>query len=485
MAITTIPPLNVPGTYFVIDPSGAITGSPALPNSVLYIGSRLSAGTVDALEIRQIITDTDAEAFFGVGSHIAQMIEKGRGTGPSGQVIKQWAISLDDAGGGAAAAGDITFTGTSTEAGTLGYMIGGREIRVGIPSGTAAAAVPALAVAADHTRLAATPTDGTGGVLDFDARNAGEIGNDIDIRMTEELPAGLSEVITGMTGGATNPLLTAAITAIKGLTVQRIVLGYSDTTSVDAIVAELVARESFIREQYGRAFVGLAGSSSSAIAYAAGYNSRFLTLMLSSLSPMPPWEVAAWLTMVDASISDPSGNRDHATGLGFVHPTITARLGFSDHEALIVGGVTPLVGDDFGDVMEVVRHVTTYKQNAGGFPDKTYQDATTSDTLWALTFTADFRLTTLYGDFKVADDPVSDIPGQSILTPNRLITALLLIYDDIWVANGWVEEAGRSAYQEALVAERNKSDVGRLDSFIRPNLTNSLHVIAIQVGFIL
>ncbi len=482
MALTTITSILRPGVFIEFDPTAAGSSIPALPNKIVYIGSRLTTGTVAAGVVRQIINDSDGDVFWGTGSHLANMIEVGRKATPSGQIIEQYAVALDD--DGTAAAGSIAFTGPTTAAGTLRIRIGGRPLAVNVPSGTAASAVPALLIALDHARFPVALTDGTGGVLTITARNEGVIGNDISI-LVDELPAGLTYVTTAMASGATNPSIATALTAIAGLAPQRICMGYSDSTNIGLLNVELAARADWSREQYAHGIVGLRSSSSSAITTGGTYNSRFLILALFSASPAPPWEIAAWTTMVDASIEDPSGNRDGATGVGLAAPATELRLASPTEELVLRAGVTVLRADDYGNVF-IVRMVTTYKTNAQSVADPSWRDSTTGMTMWALAYTTDVHFSTKWAGAKIADDSSLPPPiGHKILTPSRTRKEMLLVWDDIWVPSAWVEDGKRAAFEAQLQTMRNATDVNRMDIFARPDIINSLHVIAIRMGFVL
>lgn len=483
MALNNIPNITRPGTYFEIDFSAGGSLSTQLPNDILYIGSRLSTGTVAAGVPVQIVGRRDHEIYFGVGSQLAGAIERGRGSCPAGQTIRQWAVALDDAGGGAAAEGDITFTGTATSNGTARIWIAGRRVEVGIPSGTAAAAIPALLAAEDHSKAPAALTDGGTGELTVTARNVGVFGNDIDIRHDElALPAGITAAVTPMANGATNPSISPnTIAAIAALNPKRIVLCYADSTNVDALVDELVARAGYDREQFARGFIGLRGTASAAITYAGDYNSQYLTIALFSASPAPPWEIAAAFAVVDASLADPSANRNNLPIRGLPVPNIEDHLSFSEENNALAAGVALVDFNDTGDV-KILRHVTTYTEDDDGNPDDTWQDSSKVNTMWACAFTGDRYFTQKWGDAKLADDGVKPRPGKKIMTPRRLVTETMTVFDRIWVDEGWVEEGSRSTFLSTLLTQRSTLSSTRIDGRALPNLIEPLNVIAFAIA---
>ncbi len=209
--------LRVPGVYVEIN--NELANASAFESKVLLIGQRLATGSVAEAVPTRVTSSEEGEAMCGRGSMLAEMIKAFKAANP---FTETWLISLDDAGAGVAATGDITFGGAVTATGTLNLYIGGQRVQVAVASGEANS-VTATNVAAAITAATDLPvTAAVNGVddtqVDLTARNDGTHGNDIDLRVNyytgEVLPAGLTVTFVAMSNGATNPDVATAIAAI-------------------------------------------------------------------------------------------------------------------------------------------------------------------------------------------------------------------------------------------------------------------------------
>ncbi|HND33286.1 MAG TPA: phage tail protein, partial [Myxococcota bacterium] len=75
MQVTAVPTTTrKPGAYMNIDTSGARLGLAAIPDRVLLVGVKTSAGTATALVAKQIYSAAEARTAFGPGSPLALMV---------------------------------------------------------------------------------------------------------------------------------------------------------------------------------------------------------------------------------------------------------------------------------------------------------------------------------------------------------------------------------------------------------------------------
>jgi len=186
------------------------------------LGSGFTSGDVYA----DINNSTDITTLFGAGSH-AYVMSKAI------LDIMDWigteipfdVMPLDDNGSGVDATGSIAVTGTSTEATTLKVTVGTKEgvnnqiidhntYSVPVAIGDANTDIAdAIKTAIDADTNALVTVASATGTATLTAKNAGTVGNEISIEIDGTV-AGVSFVITAMSSGATDPVLTSVLDTI-------------------------------------------------------------------------------------------------------------------------------------------------------------------------------------------------------------------------------------------------------------------------------
>lgn len=478
---------RVPFVYVEFDNSRAVQGPSLQEYKVLVLGQKLAAGTKPALELQQITQVDQAKQYFGAGSMLAHMLEKFLDANKVNQVF---ALPLDDDGSAVAAEGKLAFTGPATEAGVVSVMIGGRRVRVAVASGDSADDI-ASAVQADLAAESDLPvTAAVNGVnaneVDLTAKNGGEAGNEIDIRVNyfdgEELPAGVGVTITDMTGGVANPDIASAIAVLDETQYNIIANPYTDASNLTELEGELNDRFGPLRQNDGYAITGKRGTFSDLTGLGNARNSQF-TIVLEANEPMSPWEKAASVCGVVAL----NGQIDPARPFQTLEiPEILAsksseRFTNSERNQLLSNGIATSFVDD-GGIVRIERLITTYKTNVFGAPDTSYLDLNTLLTLSYLRF--DFRNTFLrkFPRHKLASDGARIAPGQPILTPLAAKAEAVSIFRG-WEELGLVE--GGEQFKNDLIVERSSTDPNRLDFLLPPDLVNQLRVTATQIQFLL
>ena len=162
-------------------------GINALNYKTLVFAQALDTGTIVAGDLntpKLFSSESSVRAFSGAGSQahlIAKSYFKNNVTN------ELWIIftSIDDPTSSSnKAVGDITFSGTATEAGNLQIYIGNNKLTVPVASGDAADdvkdSVVAL-IASEGADYAAIGADGGVGIVDITAKNVGEEGLDITV----------------------------------------------------------------------------------------------------------------------------------------------------------------------------------------------------------------------------------------------------------------------------------------------------------------
>lgn len=224
----------------------------------------LLTGTVDDTPVL-VTSAADVGDKFGFGFMAHRLAIK---SFLGGQGVETYVIPQAEAGGGAAAAGDIDFSATTVVAGTLSLYIAGDLVAVAIPAEISAVATTAddiaelvvAAVNADADLPVTAALNATLNIVDFTAKSLGPYGNDISLAVNlafgQELPGGVAILVAPMAGGSGLPDIADALNTGLGtgdiansLGITDLCHGYGlDTATLDAISLYVGA---------GNAFAGL------------------------------------------------------------------------------------------------------------------------------------------------------------------------------------------------------------------------------------
>ncbi len=242
----------------------------------------LAIATYDPLKLSvtddvavQVLSAADAGDKFGFGSMAHRMAIQ-TFLGSSG--VEMWIAPQSEAGGAVVATGDITFTATSLQAGTVSLYIAGDAVPFSVSStddSDAVATKAAAAINADDnlpvTAVVGTPTN----KIDITAKTKGTYGNEITLKLNikagEVLPDGLTTVITGMASGSGTPDIQTALDALgtgdnsNENFFTDVVHGYlQDTATLDAIANYVGQGDTFLglySKTVGRPFRVLTGDT--------------------------------------------------------------------------------------------------------------------------------------------------------------------------------------------------------------------------------
>jgi phage tail sheath gpL-like len=477
--------IRVPFVYVEFDNSNAIQGANQQVYRALIIGQKTSAGTATADVPVSVTSAAQAKTLFGAGSMLAHMFEKWFKNNSSTAVF---GLPLADNGAGVQAAATVTFTGPASAAGTVSLYIAGRVVQAAVlasDSVTVIAAALASAINA-NTDLPVTATSAVG-VTTITNKHKGAVGNEVDIRLNyydgEALPAGVGATIAAFSAGATNPVLTTAISNMGDEQYNIIAFPYSDASSLTALEAELADRFGPIRQIEGMAFVGKNADHSTLLSLGDSRNSPHVSICSSYKEPTTPYEKASALAGVVAvqGAIDPARPLQTLPLAGILPPAQTDRFTWSERNLLLYDGISTTVVDS-GGLVRIERLITTYQENPAAAPDPSYLDVETLLTLSYLRF--DFRTYFLlkYPRHKLANDGTRFGAGQAVITP-KIGKAEAIAKFRQWEEQGLVE--GIDQFKNDLIVERNISDVNRLDFMLPPDLINQLRVTGVKIGFLL
>lgn len=469
--------LLVPGFWTEFDNSAA-AGSGIMPWTVLLIGSMLAGGSAEANVPVQIFSDDEADNLFGKGSQTALMVRAFRKNNP---LMPLWAVGVAD--GTTKATLSVTFTGTATAAGVIALYVGGQNVNVAVASGDTAAEI-AEAIEAAITDNMPVTASASSGVVTFTAKNGGTAGNYIDVRVNyvagEVLPAGISVSGTGLlTGGAGDPSISDVIANIGAQWFNIIVTAFSASGTLTALKEELEARWSATNQKTGVAIFG--DNSDNARTVAEGLNSQVLVELPLPKSPTPSFELAAAgaAVIAQSAEADPAMPLGNLAVKGVLAPAMKDRKNLNEENAMLLAGGS-LINAAADGTVYLRRTVTTYKRNAAGAEDDSYQQLETIFTLSFIRWDWNNYMASKYPRAKLAGDSYEYGEGQVIITPKKGRAEALSRFD-YWQQLGVAQDA--ETFKQYLVVEINAQNPYRLDFLLPATLMKQLFTVATKLQF--
>ena len=483
---------RVPLFHFQLDPTQAGGGTNNARSLIIGVPANSVAG------VPVFVPSAEwAANYFGAAAPLSQHIAAYMANDPVGEL---WALPVTISSGTAASA-TITFTGTSTAAGTLGVYVGGQAVEVAIASGTAAAAVAtavaAAIVAATSPIAQKTPVTATaaGAAVTLTSAVAGALGNQIDLRLNwagpmggETLPAGLAATVAPFSGGAGLPVLTGVAAALAGEAFDTISHPFSDTTSLGVLqtmMNDSSGRWSDTMQAFGHTWTAAAvtASAGSAALLTLGQarNNQHETIFGIADCPTLPWVIAGAAAGQAAASTRANPARPLQTLplIGVLAPPVQSRFTPGTRQTLLTNGIATLIAQRDGTV-QIERAVTSYQSNSWGQPDISYLDAETMYTLmYVIRDLADF-VTTAFPRALLADDGTLTGGGSAVVTPSVIKAALVTRYSQLEQI-GVVERT--DLFKNGVTVQRNVNDPSRVDVLYDPYLMSGLRIFAALVQF--
>ena len=469
---------RVPWMYAEFDPTGASDDASLMPYTVLLVGQMLPTGTAQPYEPCRPMSKRDGDALAGQGSQLAAMIAAYHEANPLTRMI---AIPVPDADVGEAAAGAVKLSGTVTSAAPLCLYIGGVLVRASASMGaTAESIVERLAAAINGNPDLPVTARNALNTLELTAKNKGENGNDIDLRLgyrDELFPGGITAEIVPMTGGAGNPDPALIIAAMGDDQYHVIAWACTDTASLDALREELTERWGPLRQIDGQAIVVKRGTFGVVTTFAAARGDKHLTVIPSEGSPTSPWVDAA----ASAGVIAYYANNDPARGFNTLlvpgvlapHPRDRWPRFPEKNQGYFEGVSGRYVAPD--GTVRLQKLITTHRLNDLGAEDKAFLSLNSPLTLSYLRYDWRNYLLLKYPRHKLASDADAKFYNatQPIITP-KVGKAEAIARFMVWLEMGLVE--GSAQFQRDIIVERNGRNENRMDWLLRPDLMNQFEV---------
>ena len=468
----------------------------------LLIGQTVTAQPAAPVWVASV---AQAIALFGAGSALAQMVQKYLKADPAGAL---YCLPIADNGGGTAAGGSLSVSGTATAPGVLSIYVGGRLVSVPVTSGmtnaqAATAIVAALTVYVDADGVKLPVSAAVDGTNDFQvnltANHKGVLGNSIDVRMNyygsqagEAVPAGFSVTVSAMSGGATNPTMPELDTALANVNYDFIAIAWNDTATLNVmkdLMANADGRWSYLEQAYGHVWAAKRDADATGganITFGEDRNDQHCTIF--SYEPMPAtdWEVAA-AAMGGCAASlraDPARPLQTLSVPGLLPPPVGSRYTLATAQELLSSGMALFSYLADGSV-SILRAVTTYQKNAYGTTDTLYLDTETLYTAMAVSRQLKSDALTAFPRAKLVADGTSFGPGtsftngqpdQPVATPGSIKAAIIASYRRM-MKRGLVQNI--EAFIAGLIVQINSTDPTRVDVGFDPKFASGLRALGV------
>lgn len=266
------------------------------------------------------------------------------------------------------------------------------------------------------------------------------------------------------------PDLAAALAATVGGGYHILVPAWFDAATLTALRAHIQRYTDGIEQQSLIAVAASTGTLSAATTLADSLNSGAITLALLPGSATPAEHIAAAYAAVIAREEDPARPLNTLALTGVAVPPVGQRLGRNEQEVALANGVTPLeVGP--GEVVQIVRAITTYTKSPTGADDIALLDLTTIRTLYYVRQACRDRIRLRFPREKLSDRKLPDVRSELLDVLKKL--------EELEI----VEAVGDNA--DGLIVQRSLQDPNRVDARIPTDVVNGLHVFAGRIDLLL
>lgn len=270
--------------------------------------------------------------------------------------------------------------------------------------------------------------------------------------------------------GQAEPSIAAALasTALGGFNI--LVPAWFSSATMTALRDHLDTYTDSIEQQSIIGVGAVTTTLSAATTLASALNSGPITIAVLPGTTSNARQVAAAYASVVAFEEDPAKPLNTLELKGIKVPPIASRLGRAEQETCLANGVTPLeVGA--GDVVQIVRAVTTYTKAASGEDDESLLDLTTIRTLQYVRQACRQRIRLRFPRSKLSSKTPAAVRGELLDVLKKL--------EELEI----VEEVAANA--DALIVERSAQSVNRLNAAIPVDVVNGLHVFAGRIDLLL
>lgn len=475
---------RVPGTNIEARPNYQNRGLLPFPARAVLFVQKLATGTAIEGQRYEITRPEDGTVLFGAGSVGQQMVRAFKKANRTNQVF---AIAKADAGAAVKATGTITFTGSG--AGTIPIWIKDRRVRYKATTAMTPTQHGAAAIAVINSDLdMPVVATAAAGVVTLTAKHAGEVGNQIDVRMRkndeDRLPGTLAAAVVPMAGGTGNPDVQPILDAIAADWYTDFAMAWDDAANLQAFAADLAPRFQAMGKKDGHAFVGHRGTYGELGTKGALTNSPFITAIGAKRAYGAPWEWAANTCGIATFhlTNDPARQLRSLVLPGLTAPDPEDCFTETERDLLLRQGISTWTRLVDGSVV-LERVITTYKVSNLGVSDDAWLDIMVPKTLTRIRYDWANYLSLLYPRHKLADDDsVAANNNDAVVTPRRAHGSWATRCK-LYERQAWIERVSETVPQSRF--ERDVSNKNRLNSQLQiviiGNLMNMMGALEFQV----
>lgn len=478
----------VPGVYTEVAPNYSAAGLVGYTAAVLLMVPVLATGTLAPLTPTQVFTPAQGTALVGAGGIGDGMIRAFLAANPWTTL---YVMALATPGGATTASWAVQAlaAGTLATSGVAALYINGKQYAYSVVGGVDTGATTDAGLAALITADTACPvvvTSTTGGVITLTARDAGAIGNQIDVRWNllpgDQNVAGLTQTVTPTAGTGVHAVATA-FAAVPTLPVTDIVCPWNDAASSAALSAELERRFGAMLELDAVGYGGFIETTvTTLLSDTAGLNERFASYLQFQKLPTAVYLLAAIYGAVASYylMLDPARQLKGLALPGVVAPAQVDVLTETERQQLLAGGGATCTVDRDGTV-RIERAVTTYKDAPGNVPDSSWRDIMTAKVMQRIRYDWRNFVKLQYPRNKMAaDGTLAAEYDDSIVTPRRMHgswASRCRLYEQL----GWIQNSAQTVAQS--VFQLDATDPNRMDARMQVQIMNNLMVLAGRIEF--
>jgi phage tail sheath gpL-like len=273
----------------------------------------------------------------------------------------------------------------------------------------------------------------------------------------------------------------AALAALGDTQYHYIFCFYNEKANIDLLAEFLQERYHAMSQIPGLGFVGFKGTSSEVNAFAADYNSPFISIMaINELSLSISESMSAYYAQCAHSLAiDPARPLQTLQLLGVKTIGNTTEWTPTERNIMLYSGSSTYTTNTANDVF-VERPITTYRENASGVADDSYLDIMTVATAMYFRAKQRSRILSRYPRHKLAKDGTNFAPGQAVLTPTLFKAAMFGLYRDLEEA-GIVQDFDN--YAETFICSIDPQNPTRINYQDQPMFINGLIIVAGKIQF--
>lgn len=360
-----IPETMIPGSYSEFNYYAGPNGLPANIQKVLLVGDIADGGSLAVAKPTAVYNESEVLALAGAGSVLHQMYKAAKNAWKYAQIslLRHTAVA------GSAAVWTITLSGTATKSGLVRVIWNSKKVAVGVSVGnTADYVADSLAVALNAETDAPFTAVAENGVVTLTAKNKGAYicaekgGVNISVE-TESTDLTATGVV--LTAGSGDVDVEDALAGAFPERYHLIALSVSDATNIGYLKTHLEKAAEPLEQRGQRGIVSaIVSGVSNAISLAKSFNyERLHIAAVKNSIPATTWEIAAGLAAIFASNSQPNKPMNGLPVPGIGLPDIADKWNGEEQDALLYGGVIPLVETD--SELCIVRAVTTRSTKDG------------------------------------------------------------------------------------------------------------------------